>query len=77
MNRFEELIQQGRLLFTPKVHPKYLNNKLRVFKPSTILKRSLVLSLLYAGYRYSVSLTQIVDRSVPQLNDNLIPLCPG
>ena len=51
MNRFNELLEQGRLLFIPKQYPKYTNNKLRVFKPSNILKVSIAFTILYGGYR--------------------------
>jgi hypothetical protein len=52
MNRFEELIAQGRLLFVAKVYPKYVKNKLRVFQPSVVLKTSLIAGAVYSLYRY-------------------------
>lgn len=55
MNRLEELFQQGRLLFTPKAYPKYINNKLRVFKPSVFLKIGLASLALLTFSRYFFS----------------------
>jgi hypothetical protein len=51
MNRLEELVKQGKLFFVPKQYPKYVGDKIRVFKPSVILKLSLVAGVVYAGSR--------------------------
>jgi hypothetical protein len=53
MERLTELFNQGRLLFVPKTHPKYTNNKLRVFKPSVILQTALGLTAIYVIYKYN------------------------
>ncbi len=48
LERWRELLRRRQLLFTPKQYPKYLNNKLRVFTPSSSLKAALLLTTLYA-----------------------------
>lgn len=47
LDRWIELWERRQLLFTPKQYPKYLNNKLRVFKPSVAVKAAI---LMIAGY---------------------------
>jgi hypothetical protein len=65
MNRLEELFQQGRLLFTPKVYPKYLNNKLRVFKPSVLLQIGLATAAVFGLSRYFDSLFSLWQLASP------------
>ena len=53
MDRFQELFKQGKLLFVGKVYPKYTaNNKIRVFKPSSVLRVTLLFTALYTATRY-------------------------
>jgi len=54
MNRLEELVKQGKLFFVPKQYPKYVGDKIRVFKPSVLLKASLAVGVLYSGLRYKL-----------------------
>ena len=51
MNRLEEIFKQGRLLFVDKVRSKYVGDKIRVFKPSVVLRSSLALAMGYAAVR--------------------------
>jgi hypothetical protein len=54
LQRWRELLRRRQLLFTPKQYPKYLNNKLRVFTPSSSLKVALVFVALYSLSVYHI-----------------------
>jgi len=46
------LVRQGKLLFVAKSYPKYAgDNKIRVFKPSSVLRVALLFTTLYAATR--------------------------
>jgi len=48
-----DLVRSGDLLFVGKKHPKYTNNKLRVFKSSVMLRMGLGSVLTALLWRYS------------------------
>ena len=74
MDRFQELLKQGKLLFVGKIYPKYMaNNKIRVFKPSSVLRVTLLFTTLYAATRYSYHKKQTHTGAKPQRSDNKLP----
>ncbi len=54
LGRWIDLWNRRQLLFTPPQKPKYLNNKLRVFKPSLVLQTALALLSIYSLFQFQI-----------------------
>ena len=53
MNRITDIVKSGQLFFVNQVYPKYVkDNLIRKFKPSYVLKATLVLIAAFSTIRY-------------------------
>ena len=54
MNRITDIVKSGQLFFVNQVYPKYVkDNLIRKFKPSYVLKATLVLIAAFSTIRYA------------------------